>query len=176
MKGIALVGPAGVGKTSVGKVVSHMLGYPFIDLDQEIVHDTGLTIAEIFATGGETQFRKSEYNSLVRVTHWTADTPCILATGGGLVVSPECRHLLREQWTVVFLQGSVDTLLTHLDVEGSRTRPLLSGEENVAIKVSQMWEQRRSLYEQVAAYTIHVDHRTPEDIAKEIIAYVDNLL
>ncbi|RIV29149.1 shikimate kinase [Alicyclobacillaceae bacterium I2511] len=174
MKGIALVGPAGVGKTSVGKIVSRILNCPFIDLDQEIVCDTGKTITEIFAIGGEPEFRNSELAALTRVTQETAETLSVLATGGGLVVSPQSKKLLREWWTVVFLQGNVETLLMHLSDEGAKTRPLLSGGDDLAAKVRLLWEQRRPLYEQVATYIIHVDHRSPEEIAKQLIVTLES--
>jgi len=89
---IALVGLSGVGKSSVGRRLAARLGWPLLDTDALIAEAAGRTVAQIFADAGEPRFRDLEAAALQRAF---SISPCVVSTGGGIVLRPENRALLR---------------------------------------------------------------------------------
>ncbi len=97
---LALAGPMGAGKSTVGRLLAERWGVPFLDLDSEIGD-----IPALFASGGEASFRRREAEVLVRAVAGHG----VLALGGGTVVDPANRRRL-EGWRVVVLMGAAPTL------------------------------------------------------------------
>ena len=135
---ISLIGVMGCGKSSVGRRLSELLCCPFVDLDAEIEKVAGCSVAEIFASCGETEFRRLEKETLKTVLEMSATSPqhneklspnsnhqMILALGGGAVMTPECEELVHGQTVCIYLRASVEELVGRLSGESSG-RPLLS--------------------------------------------------
>ena len=117
---IVLVGMPGSGKTTVGRDLAKRLGLRFVDTDHEIEARTGVKIPIIFEIEGEDGFRKRETQTLDALTR---ESNMVLATGGGAVIRPENRALLRERAVVVFL--SVPPQILWERTRHDRSRPLL---------------------------------------------------
>src|SRR5438045_3746561 len=98
---IFLVGMMGAGKTSVGKLLARKLTKVFYDSDHVIEERTGVRIPVIFELEGEPGFRARETSVLEELTT-LGDV--VLATGGGAVLSPRNREILRHRGTVVYLR------------------------------------------------------------------------
>ena len=108
MKNIVLIGFMGTGKTSTGRVLAQKLGAAFLDLDQEIEAEEGMSIPAIFAQKGEPYFRAAEHRMVERV----ADRQnAVISTGGGTVKDPANVALLRQSGVIVCLTADVDTIL-----------------------------------------------------------------
>jgi len=120
VQNIALVGPMGSGKTTVGRVLAPRLGLEFVDLDQVIEQRCGVEVAVIFEIEGEAGFRLRERAMLEELTRRNG---ILLATGGGSVLDPINREVLRERALVVWLQTGVDQQLWRLARD--QRRPLL---------------------------------------------------
>jgi shikimate kinase len=139
---IVLVGPMGVGKTTIGKKLARLMELPFIDTDQLIVREHG-EIPKLFETLGETGFRKIEEDAvLVAIS-----SPAVVATGGGAVLSPQTRTAL-TQTNVVYLETDGNHMASRLS---GGSRPLL---QNGMADWRKIYESRRPLYEQVADLTV----------------------
>ena len=95
---IFLVGPMGVGKTTVGRHLAELLGYDFYDSDREIENKTGATISWIFDVEGEAGFRKREQAMIDELTSMPS---IVLATGGGAVIKEINRQYLKARGIVV---------------------------------------------------------------------------
>jgi len=160
---IFLVGPMGVGKTTIGRQLADVLMRDFKDSDREIEDRTGATIPLIFELEGEAGFRKRECEMINELTHLQN---IILATGGGVVLNQENRNWLRERGTVVYLQASADQLLKR--TSRSKNRPLLQT-DNPRAKIEQLLNERSSLYESVADLTIETGRRSVKSVLKEIL-------
>lgn len=134
---IILIGMPASGKTTVGQTLARALAVPFYDCDREVERVTGRTIPAIFAGEGEAAFRALERAALERLC--AMDAPCVVATGGGAVLSAENRRLLRRSGTVFWLDRDLENIMS-TDCGG---RPLLSGG---AEALRTLYKNRRDLY------------------------------
>ena len=119
---VVLVGLMGVGKSSIGRKLAHLLHMPFVDADDEIESAAQLSIAEIFTQFGEPYFRDGERRVIARLMD-EPGTKRVIATGGGAFVNPETRALMLQKAITVWLDSDLDVLL---DRVGAKTPgPLL---------------------------------------------------
>lgn len=141
---VYLVGMMGAGKTTIGRALARKLGWQFVDLDHELESRCGVRVSIIFDIEGEQGFRKRESAALDECTRRSG---IVLATGGGAVLDPKNRQLLRERGMVVYLRASIDELFRR--VERDRNRPLLQT-DNPRQRLQELLQQREPLYEEVA--------------------------
>ena len=141
---IFLVGPMGVGKTTIGKQLAEILEYDFVDSDKEIETSTGATIAWIFDVEGESGFRKREQKMINELTQRKRT---VLATGGGVVINEENRNNLKNRGIVVYLSASVNELLKR--TKHDKNRPLLQT-DNPQSKIESLIKEREPWYKEVA--------------------------
>src|SRR5215469_7242972 len=94
VRAIVLVGFMGAGKTSVGQELGRRMGWPFADLDDRVQAREKRTIAEIFQSSGEAEFRRAEHDALEELLKEAETGPRIIAVGGGTFAQPENTSLL----------------------------------------------------------------------------------
>ncbi|HRJ64428.1 shikimate kinase [Brevundimonas sp. UBA2416] len=121
---IALVGLMGVGKSTVGRRLAKRLGLPFADGDIEIEAAAGMTVSDIFAQLGESEFRAGEARVLKRLLQGPR---MVLATGGGAVLNSETRAELQARAVTVWMRADLETVASR--VQRRDTRPLLRGRD-----------------------------------------------
>ncbi len=114
----------GAGKTTVGRRLAETLRWPFVDLDAAVEAAEGASVPEIFATRGERSFREAETRALGRAL---AQSPLVLALGGGTLDDPGNRERVRADTTLVFLDAPPSILRARLDETDAGRRPLLAG-------------------------------------------------
>lgn len=152
MGNIVLIGMPGCGKSTVGRLLSDLTGREAVDIDQQIALRAGCSIPEIFARGGEAEFRALEREETARAGALTGK---ILLTGGGAVKTPENYGALRQNGRIYHLLRDLGTLPT----DG---RPLSQGAD-----LGAMWRQREPLYRRFRDVT--TDNNGPaEDTAAAI--------
>ncbi len=161
---IFLVGPMGVGKTTIGRRLASALAKTFVDSDHEIEKRTGVDIPLIFELEGEAGFRRRESKMIDELTQRPA---VVLATGGGAVLDPQNRQHLRERGFVIYLHASLDRLLER--TARDKRRPLLQTEDPRA-RLQQILEQRGPLYEQVADLKVSTNGRNVRKVVREILS------
>lgn len=166
---IFLVGMMGAGKSTVGRLLAHQLGYRFYDSDVVIERVAGKTINQIFADDGEESFRQLESQVLSELS---AQIKSIIATGGGIVMR-------RLNWSylhhglVIWLDAPVELLLDRLREDS--TRPLLQ-QNNPAQTLQNILDQRRNLYAEAdLQIPIRADD-TPEQIVSRIITEIPTVI
>lgn len=139
---IVLIGLMGVGKSTVGRRLATRLRLPFVDSDVEIEQVSGYSIPEMFDRFGEDSFRDGERRVVKRLIN---GGPMVMATGGGVFISPETRQIILERTTAVWLDADVDVLAQRV---GRRdTRPLLRGQDAGAV-LTRLAAERRPFYAQ----------------------------
>ncbi|WP_431784746.1 shikimate kinase [Streptomyces chumphonensis] len=158
---VVLVGPMGVGKTTVGRILADRLGVGFRDTDADVVQRAGKPVADIFLDDGEPHFRALEREAVRTAVDTHAG---VLALGGGAVMAPETRALLTGR-PVAFLEMEVGEAVRRVGLDAPR--PLL------AINPRQQWrtlmEERRPLYTEVARAVVPTGGLTPEQVADDIM-------
>ena len=160
---IVLVGPMGSGKTSVGRRLACVLKRDFFDSDFEIVARTGVAIDHIFDVEGEEGFRNRETSML---TDLCEISNIVIATGGGIVIKPENRELLKHNSFVVYLSSSVEQLVNR--TARSKSRPLLERSTNREQTIKDILKARESFYQEVADIVIDTTGKKLYAIINEI--------
>lgn len=161
-RNIYLVGPTGSGKTAVGRQLARDLGLKFLDSDREIEKRTGVEVAYIFEKEGEAGFRERETEMIRELA---ALDGIIVATGGGAVLAPENRRLLRASGTVAYLKTSIDEQLRR--TSRSRKRPLLN-HANPRQTLENMAAERRPLYEEIADIELDTSSQRVRGVALKL--------
>lgn len=157
-----MIGFMGTGKSSICRRVAHRLGMQHIDVDDEIVRESGMSITEIFDTHGETHFRQLE-STFIKTGH--PDVGCIVSCGGGLVTQEGMATLLKSKGILFCLHASVETILKR--TSGNTKRPLLQVEDPQA-RIREMLEERQPYYSQAQA-SVLTDHRGIPEIVEHVI-------
>ncbi len=152
----------GTGKSSVGRRLARVTGWPRFDTDQMIATALGMSITRIFAKLGEEEFREQESRALEKLD---GQQLSIIVTGGGVVLRPGNVARLHELGTVVCLTANLPTLMKRL---GRRShRPLLET-ENRAETVQTLLRDRQPLYEQAADIIIDTSSLSHDQVAQSI--------
>jgi shikimate kinase len=155
---VYLVGMPGSGKSTVGRVLADRVDLPFVDLDTDVALAAGRSIEQVFSAEGEEGFRDREAEAL----RARADgPPAVVACGGGILVRPENRDLMRMTGTVVYLEGSLEVLASR--VRPFEGRPLLRSERDLEV----LLQQREAAFLSTSAVTVDADG-DPERIAEAI--------
>ena len=166
---VVLVGVMGTGKSTVGSGIAHALQCSFIDLDVQISKLTNCTVSEIFARGGEAEFRAIEADVLATVL----DDACaqiaqrsansvVVATGGGAVISQANREkIMSAADHVIWLDAHVNDLVKRTS-SSKIARPLLSN--NPQQVLSALSGERAGLYEQIATVKIDTSGKQIEQV------------
>jgi len=157
---LVLVGPMGAGKSTVARLLAGELGVEARDTDADVEAAEGRSVADIFVDSGEEVFRALESAA---VADSLATHDGVLALGGGAVLDPVTRDLLRDH-TVVFLRVGLAEAVKRVGLGSGR--PLLLG--NVRARIKALLDERTPIYESVATFSVDTDGRTPEEVAGEV--------
>ncbi|KAK1592251.1 hypothetical protein Q3G72_021874 [Acer saccharum] len=186
---IYLVGMMGSGKTTVGKVLSGVLGYSFVDSDTLVEQDTdGTTVAEIFKLYGEGYFRNKETEVLRKLSLMHR---LVVSTGGGVVTQP-INWKYMHKGISVWLDVPLEALAERIAAVGTGSRPLLHHESGDTYtkalrRLSTILEERGEAYananarvslENIAAKLGHrdVSSLTPATIALQALEEIEGYL
>jgi shikimate kinase len=152
----------GVGKSALGRRVAHELGYQFIDSDQSIEKQVGQSISAIFENEGEARFRAYE-KAFIESGH--PQSRCVVSCGGGLVVQPGMKELLKAQGVVICLFASIETIIER--TSRNRKRPLLNVNDPEA-RIRELFAERESIYMDSGA-CISTEGRTIAEVVRHMI-------
>lgn len=159
---VFLVGPMGVGKTTIGKLVAADLKMEFVDTDLEVEKKAGADITWIFDVEGEQGFRYRESKVLEEIA---SKSHQVVATGGGIVLDSANRQLIKTGGFCVYLSANLDQLVAR--VAKDKKRPLLQ-HESPAVVLERILKVRDPLYREVADIIVQTNARPPRQLAKEI--------
>jgi len=170
---VSLVGFMGSGKTASGQELARLLRFEFLDSDQLIQAEAGLTVAEIFEKHGEPKFREME-KALAEKMRGMKRT--VWATGGGAWLNAQIRQLLQENSWSFWLKVSADQSWKRVSSHLSQ-RPLLARAADPLAEISRKLQERDATYA-LADFRVDTDHKTPREVAAEIMERIrtDKLL
>ncbi len=150
-KPVVLIGLMGAGKTKIGQALAERLGLPFVDSDAVIVERAGMSVADIFSTQGEAAFRAMEREVIAELL---AGAPCIIATGGGAVMTPGTDALIFGKSLSLWLKAELPVLLERVSPNLAK-RPLLTTGDPADI-LQGLMDKRYPVYGRA---DIHVESR-----------------
>ncbi|MDQ7074419.1 MAG: shikimate kinase AroK [Gammaproteobacteria bacterium] len=158
-----LIGPMGAGKTTIGRQLARKLNYQFVDSDKELETRAGVDIATIFEFEGEEGFRKREQHLINELSQ---HSETVLATGGGAILKPNNRKVLRSRGLVIYLSVSIEHQLERTGRDNKR--PLLQTDDPRKT-LETLQTIRAPLYEELADLTISTDQGNSRSILNQII-------
>ena len=161
---IFLVGMMGAGKTTLGKALAQRLCHEFLDADRVLVERTGVPVATIFEIEGEEGFRKREASLLAELAQRQG---CVIATGGGAVLSEANRRLMRESGTVVYLRARLESLWER--IRHDSTRPLLATADPRA-RLALLLQEREPLYREAAHVVVDTGAQSAATLVTRVLA------
>jgi shikimate kinase len=156
-----LIGPPGSGKTTVGELLAERLGVGFRDTDHDVEAAAGKPIGEIFVDDGEERFRALERAAIQAAL---AEHDGVLALGGGSILDPGTQADLADL-PVVYLEVGLSDAVKRVGLASARPLLVL----NPRSQFRKLMEERRPIYERLAAIRIATDGREPADVADEIL-------
>ena len=149
----------GAGKTTIGR----LLDPAFADMDALLVRRLEMPIVDYFTRYGEESFRLQESLLLQELLDGQSS---VIATGGGIVLKPENRELLKKNPCNIYLRIDFERLYQRLAADPTTKRPLFLAKNQEEFRA--LYEQRLPLYEEVATHVIDVADKTPEKIVEMI--------
>ncbi|MCK4325714.1 shikimate kinase [bacterium] len=169
MKNIVLLGFMGTGKTAVGKKVAEKLKMEYLDVDDLIGEEAGISISEIFSRFGEEHFRNLESKMVERASQYENR---VMATGGGIVLRKENMDNLRKKGILICLTAQPELILERTKSE--HHRPLLEVDYPLAT-IKELLKFRAPYYAQ-ADYSIDTSPLTVDQVVEEVMKLVKEAL
>ena len=153
-----LLGFMGAGKSTIAR----NLAPDFVDMDTLIEERLGMPIARFFEEKGEAAFRQIEEEVLADLLK----TDQVISTGGGIVISPRNRALLKQNPDNIYLKADFETLYQRISADKDNQRPLFLN--NSKEDLAAIFDERQAWYEEVASQIVDVSGLSPEEIIEEL--------
>ena len=160
MRNVIFIGMPGCGKTTVINLCKQKYGKQVWDTDAYIENFHG-RISSIFENFGEEHFRKLETEAVREICK---KDDVFISTGGGCVMREENVRIFKDSGKIIYLKAEKETLLKRLESDNSR--PLLAG--NKAERLTELFNKRAPIYENVADIVIDTDGLTPNEVLEKI--------
>ena len=165
-KSVVLIGLMGSGKSVIGKMLSDKIGVPLSDTDRIIEKEVGKKVYQIFDVCGEKYFRKVEEEVVGKVL---GDSPHIISTGGGAILSSKTRKAIKLKSFSIWVQCDVSIISNRIIYQ--EKRPLLKSKKIVDILIKKN-KERINFYRQADSQTVNENSNlemTVEDIVKDLL-------
>ena len=153
-----LLGFMGAGKSTIARG----LDPDFVDMDALLEDRLGMPIARFFEEKGEAAFRQLEEEVLADLLK----TDKVISTGGGIVISPRNRALLKQNPDNIYLKADFETLYQRISVDKDNQRPLFLN--NSKEDLAAIFDERQAWYEEVASRVVDVARLSPKEIIEEL--------
>ncbi|MEW6244021.1 MAG: bifunctional shikimate kinase/3-dehydroquinate synthase [Bacillota bacterium] len=157
-----LTGFMGSGKSTCGRMIAGFLKAPFIDLDLLVERLNGMSIPQIFASGGEARFRKEEKDALSRVTELEG---CIVALGGGSLLDRENLRRVKRSGKVVYLACEPHAVWRRIRTGSGR--PLARDKQQTL----DLLRSREEMYREAADLVIDTTYKLPGQVVEEVLTW-----
>lgn len=153
-----LLGFMGAGKSTIARG----LDPDFVDMDAMLKERLGMSIARFFEENGEAALRQVESEILADLLK----TDQVVSTGGGVVISPRNRALLKQNPDNIYLKADFETLYQRISADKDNQRPLFLN--NSKEDLATIFKERQAWYEEVASQIVDVSRLSPEEIIEEL--------
>ncbi|HID96832.1 MAG TPA: shikimate kinase [Thermodesulfobacteriaceae bacterium] len=172
---VIIIGYRATGKSTVGRLLAHRLGWDFVDLDEWIEEKTGKSIKRIVSEKGWGMFREIERSALRKMLDMKG--PLVAACGGGAVIHKDIWNAsLPDGSMVVWLRARTDTISSRIDSDPlsvSRRPSLVSG-KCLMNEIEAVAGEREPLYRKYADLSFDTDAMTPAEIVDLVVERIDS--
>ncbi len=158
---VVVIGPPGVGKSTVARAVAERLGRPVVDTDAVVEERLGKSIPDVFVEEGEAAFREVEARAVLDTLEME---DVVLALGGGAPMTPVVAEAL-EGHRVLFLDVGIADAARRMGLNVSR--PLLG--VNPRQSWIKMMRERRATYERLATWQVETSDRGVEEVVEHVL-------
>ncbi len=166
VRNIFLIGPMGAGKSTIGRTLARELKLDFYDSDEVIEERAGADLSWIFDVEGDEGFRKREQKVIDELTQ---KTNIVLATGGGVIITPENRNALAARGTVIYLKTSLQQQFER--TKRDTKRPLLQTDD-LEGRLESLRDEREPFYEELADVSFETDKLTVKAVTNNIVKHI----
>ena len=160
---LLLVGLSGSGKSAVGHLVADGLGATLFDIDQLLVRQMGMPVAQMFGMLGEPEFRRMERDAVAAA--WAAEGPSVIVPGAGWAAQPGQMDAAKARSLTIYLQCQPAVAAKRL--EQGEVRPLLAGIDPEQRLAAQLKE--REPFYRLADYEVAIGKRSAQEVAAEVV-------
>ena len=169
---IFLIGYRATGKSTLGKILSKLFKFKFIDLDKKIELEKKCSISEIVEKKGWERFRELETKALFNIQNKSNN---VIATGGGVVLKKENRRFLKNNGVIVWLFADLDTIIQRLknDDNSIISRPALT-KNDLEQETKMLLIQREPLYSELSSIKLDTTSKSPEKLAHLVEKEIQN--
>ena len=167
---IVLIGYRGAGKSTVGRLLAARAGKKFVDSDDLIEKQVGISISDIVRSRGWDHFRVLEERAIEEICR---EDHLIIAPGGGAVLDPANVRSLRKNGFVIWLKAEVEALRRRM-IQDPRTlasRPTLTGKGTLE-EFKEVLDARNTYYAQAADAEVDTSNLTLEEVVEQILSIV----
>ena len=161
---VALLGLRGAGKSSVGRALGETMGVPFVELDDMVEAEAGLTLEEIFALHGEPYYRRLEARCLLALL--AKRSPAVVALSGGIVQNEDAFETARRRCATVWLRAKPELHMERVQAQGDH-RPMANRGDAMA-ELRAILKSRQPLYK-LAQHTVDTSDRSINDVVVEVL-------
>lgn len=164
---ITLIGMAGVGKSSIGKLLAKKLNYSFVDVDHIIEKNMKSKLQQILDGMGEERFVKIEQKTILELEKTVGGklNNFVISPGGSAVYSEEAMKFLKDNSVVVFLSAEFEIIEKNITNNDSRGIVGLRRKT-----LNELFKERLPLYKKYADITIKMPEKfDTKFVVKKII-------
>ncbi|MGB9940622.1 shikimate kinase [Methanosarcina sp.] len=159
---ITLIGMAGAGKSTIGRVLAKRLGYTFIDVDHLITENTGMSLQALIDKEGDSALIRFEEEAILRLEQMNG---CIISPGGSVVYSEKAMGHLKEISKIIFLDAPFRSIVRRLP--NARKRGIVGLRDR---SLKELFEERMVLYRKYADFSIKLKGRENiQEIAERVV-------
>lgn len=162
---ITLIGMAGAGKSTVGRVLAKRLDYTFIDVDRLITENIGMPLQTLIDNEGDSALIRLEEEAILKLGQVDS---CIISPGGSVVYSEKAMEHLKKISKIVFLDAPFRSIIRRLP--NARKRGIVGLRDR---SLKELFEERMTLYRKYADFSIKLKGKENiNEIAEKIIELV----
>ncbi|MEP3245875.1 MAG: helix-turn-helix transcriptional regulator [Sneathiella sp.] len=165
---IAFIGLRGAGKSTLGRLSAEKIGFPFLELNEEIEQASGMPVNEVIALYGQEGYRRLEKQSVERIV--ATNDSIVLAVAGGIVSEPETFNYLLRHYHTIWLKADPTDHMTRVRGQGDE-RPM-AGNPEAMDELKSILMSREALYER-AEIEINTSGRTLEQTLEDVLGAIE---
>jgi shikimate kinase len=167
---VIIIGYRATGKSTVGLLLSEKLQIPFVDTDQLIEDTAGMPIKALVARHGWETFRKKETEAIASLCDGNL---CVVATGGGAILSGVNRELLKNMGTLIYLKTPLPDIVERLkqDAQAEQIRPQFTSGNLIEETIAAL-EERIPIYESTADFTVDTNGKSIARVSDDIYQHL----